>query len=144
MHSPDSPMRGVAREWAGPETCRHTRERSGNISREMGERGRRTGERIYSVLLFIFLFRQSTMGRAPAPPPPNLTSVGVCLIGHTRNAPLSLGLSWIFATGDDGKCKQSSASPLTTSHNTTFQSVTELSNFFPLLFQLSEVMGWTW
>ena len=61
-------MRGVAREWAGPETCRRTRERSGNIPQEMGERGRRTGKRIYSVL-FIFLFRQSTTGRALAPPP---------------------------------------------------------------------------
>ena len=44
----------------------------------------------------------------------------------------------------DGKRKQSSASPLTTSHNTTFQSVAALSSFLPVLFQLREVMRWTW
>ena len=142
MHSPDSPMRGVAREWVGPETCRHTREWSGNIPREMGKRGRQIGERIYSVLLFIFLFRQSTTGRAPALPPQPHECVDVSHWTYEER-PLSLRLNWTFATSDE-KRKQSSASPLTTSHNTTFQSVAELSNFFPLLFQLSEVMGWTW
>ena len=77
------------------------------------------------------------------PSTPDVTKVGACLIGHTRNAPLSLNLNWTFATGNR-KRKQSSTSPLTTSHNTTFQSVAELSSFLPVLFQLREVMRWMW
>ena len=42
-------------------------------------------------------------------------------------------------TGEE-KQRQSSATPLTTSHHRMFQSITELSNFLPLVFQLRDVI----